>query len=102
MMDYLLTDKTLYVFVVEPQGLRLLDRNIDYKDLQKNVVLFKKNILNTINSLNNYNKNKIEEHYWTSCRLGFILYEEIIGSFELDKLISEFQYFMCKTILVLT
>jgi CHAT domain-containing protein len=91
-LDYLLTTDSLYVFLIEGDKVNLLRKRINWVELQKNVIAFKEHIHNTIKKLREYRKEEVEQHYLISTRLGSYLYEELIGSFELDEQLNRAHY----------
>jgi tetratricopeptide (TPR) repeat protein len=91
-LDYMLTNDSLYVFLLYNKNLQILKKGIDRPELERNVAALHSNILSTIKVLNEYQIEIMRDHYKTSKLLGMYLYDELMDSFGISQYLDRAEY----------
>ena len=91
LIHYLVTEETLYAFVLSEQGLQLFRRKIGIDELQGNVNLYKSYINQTIAVLGKYDSEKDARHFLVTKSLSHelskkLLLQQILTKFETSEL----------------
>ena len=87
-IDYMVTEDTLYAFVLRHDGLQLLSKSIKMEAMKKNVAAYKDSINTTIRILQHYDALKLSSHFAGTVELGEKLHQDLM---EWPELKSHFQ-----------
>ncbi len=77
-INYMVTSDTLYAFVLDNEKLQLFKKTITIDTLRKYVNLYIETIKETVNIFNNYNNNKVLNHFETTTQLGHKLFQMLL------------------------
>lgn len=89
LIDYMVTDDTLYAFVLRPEGLKLFRKKIDIAVLRKTATVYSDSISKTVRVFKYYNALHVVRHYAGTIALSKKLYEDLLGWSELDSLLKQ-------------
>ena len=87
-VDYMLTEDSLFVFVVYKSRLKLFRKAVDYRSLQKDVATFLSLISETISIFNEYDPERIKQHYRKTETAGNLVYKKILDWPELNSILD--------------
>lgn len=79
LIDYLVTDDSLYVFALGQQELNLFKRAVPKERLKKQVKQYKKLLRRTIAYFDDYNPTAAQQHFQNTVTLSATLYENLLG-----------------------
>jgi CHAT domain-containing protein len=89
LIDYMVTDDTLYAFVLKPDGLKLFRKKIGIETLRKTVSAYKDSISRTIQVFQHYDAHQVDAHYISTVALAEKLYDDLFGWPELELLLKQ-------------
>lgn len=78
-VDYLVTEDTLYAFLLDRDHLQLFRKKIDLEKLRKTVNDYITSIQKTIEVFNNYEPETVDAHFNYITQLGQKLYHDLMG-----------------------
>lgn len=84
--NYMISEDTLYTFVLNNSGISVIRKNLDYDSLKTLVFNYIKTINRTIPIFENYNETEVNEHYILTTSLSHKLYTALIEDELIDKI----------------
>ncbi len=78
-IDYMVTQDTLYAFVVDQKGVQVLSKSIKLDELKKTVEAYKDFLNRTHHIMRHYDADKVRSHYAGTVELCQRLYEYLLG-----------------------
>ncbi|MEK7729194.1 MAG: CHAT domain-containing protein, partial [candidate division KSB1 bacterium] len=79
LLDYMITPDTLYVFVLDQNGIRLLHKEINLDALRQTVRAYRDSIHKTMVLFQKYDAQRVQKHYIGTTELGKQLYQILLG-----------------------